>query len=652
MTSLRRTAPTVKEPEVVVKRTTKTKIPPVVTIDFETEAIEDHPRYPPKPVSMSIKMPGKKAKFYSWGHPCENNCTREDARRALLAVWESSYALNMHHAKFDYDVARVHFKLKELPWERLHDTMYLLFLVNPHAVTLQLKPASELHLGMPPEERDDVKDWILERLPPKKHGYKPSEWGKFICKAPGKVVEPYCNGDTERSDGLYYKLYPEVLERGMGEAYDRERRIMPILLRNEEEGIRVDHAQLAVDREKYGKALEHADNWIRKTLKAPNLNIDSDDELAAVLDSSGLVTDWVITKTGKKSTSKKNMTTDKILNPKVASVLGYRSRLSTCVSTFYDPWLEMAGHNGGIINTNWNQVRQPRAKGFAGARTGRLSSNPNFMNIPKDFVKKGERDGYIAPSFLKALPPLPLMRYYILPDKYGRTEGVFCSRDYSQQELRILAHFEDGALLQHYEDDPTLDAHILIGKLMAAAVGREFPRDHVKTVNFGKLYGMGLGALAEQLASNIDVAKEVSDAHKRALPGVGILEKAIKALSKAGEPIRTWGGREYYVEAPTFSKKYNRMQTFEYKLLNYLIQGSAADCTKEAIIRYDAVRTDARFLVTVHDEINISAPPKAVTSEMKKLREAMRSVEFDVPMLSDGKIGPRWGQLTKYKEAA
>ena len=92
------------------------------------------------------------------------------------------------------------------------------------------------------------------------------------------------------------------------------------------------------------------------------------------------------------------------------------------------------------------------------------------------------------------------------------------------------------------------------------------------------------------------------------------------------------------------------MQTFEYKLLNYLIQGSAADCTKEAIIRYDAVRQESRFLVTVHDEINISAPAKAIKKEMALLREAMQSVEFDVPMLSDGKTGPRWSSLTKFEE--
>jgi len=90
--------------------------------------------------------------------------------------------------------------------------------------------------------------------------------------------------------------------------------------------------------------------------------------------------------------------------------------------------------------------------------------------------------------------------------------------------------------------------------------------------------------------------------------------------------------------------------TFEYKLLNYLIQGSAADCTKEAIIRYMRVRKDGMFLSQVYDEINISVPGKALASEIRLLREAAESVEFDVPMLTDVEIGPNWHDLKPYQE--
>jgi len=271
-----------------------------------------------------------------------------------------------------------------------------------------------------------------------------------------------------------------------------------------------------------------------------------------------------------------------------------------------------------------------------------MSSNPNFMNIPKSFEDKG--DFYEHPAHVKSLPLLPLMRDYILPDP----RGVFMHRDYNQQEFRILAHFEDGELCQRYKDEPRMDIHTLVQDLIAEITGHRYPRGPVKSINFGKVYGMGLGKLAQAIGSTVDDAKRLSDAHRKALPGVRALEKSIKDMSKRGEPITTWGGRQYYVEDPKIIA--GRLQTFEYKLLNYLIQGSAADCTKEAIIRYDAERKESRFMLTVHDEINLSCPPKAVKKEMKMLADVMHSVEFDVPMLSDGKTGTRWGKLTKYED--
>jgi len=87
--------------------------------------------------------------------------------------------------------------------------------------------------------------------------------------------------------------------------------------------------------------------------------------------------------------------------------------------------------------------------------------------------------------------------------------------------------------------------------------------------------------------------------------------------------------------------------TYEYKLLNYLVQGSAADITKEAILRYHRhPKRTGRFLVTVYDEINVSA--KKAAHEMEILRQCMEGIELDVLLLSDGKTGPNWGTLTKF----
>ena len=161
---------------------------------------------------------------------------------------------------------------------------------------------------------------------------------------------------------------------------------------------------------------------------------------------------------------------------------------------------------------------------------------------------------------------------------------------------------------------------------------------------------MGLGSLAERLNTDIQTAKTIKNAYLGIFPELDELQKGLKQYAQTDQALRTWGGRQYFVEPPKYMEKRGRVVTFEYKLLNYLIQGSSADCTKEALIRYDAAKKDGRFLLTVHDEINISVPKKAVKTEMQVLRECMASVEFDVAMLSDGGVGPNWGALEKFKE--
>jgi DNA polymerase-1 len=221
-----------------------------------------------------------------------------------------------------------------------------------------------------------------------------------------------------------------------------------------------------------------------------------------------------------------------------------------------------------------------------------------------------------------------------------------------QQELRVLGHFGDGVLMEKFGLDPTLDVHDLAAKLIDDNFGIPVTRDDTKTLGFGLLYGMGLGALAERLNVDVNTAKKIKGAYLGIFPELKELQDGLKQYAAENRPLTTWGGRQYYCEEAKWSDKYNRMQTYEYKLLNYLIQGSSADCTKEAIIRYDTARNKGRVLLSVHDEINLSVPKKYVKSEMQLLREVMASVEFDVPMLSDGATGLNWGSLTKFEEKA
>lgn len=628
------------------------KCPPVTTVDFETLPSGKRPdTYPPKPVSVSIREPGmRKAQFFAWGHPSGNNCSEADAKRIVRSIWKPGKPLLFFNGKFDVDVAETHFDCPRLPATDMHDGMFAAFLRDPHSRALDLKGLSERWLNRPPEERDVLHEWAKKNKAQLLQQFhtKPFKPGAYIGFAPGELVGPYACADVDMTLPLFKLHWDYIIRAGMLEAYQREQRIMPIFLDNERVGLRVDMSLLRKEVRIYRAALQTCDEWLRKRLKTKDLNLDNDQEVVRAFERNKIIAeeDWSVTASGARSVSKDNLTPDLYRDARVASAFGYRNRLSTCLKMFMEPWLEQAERRSGWISTNWNQVRGTAG----GTRTGRPSTtDPNFLNISKDWDTKD--DGYVHPAFISGLPLLPLVRKYILPDD---DDSTFIHRDFNGQELRIAGHYEDGPLMEAYKKNPRIDVHQYVADLILERTGKEFHRGNVKIANFRIIYGGGANATAAGIGCSIAEAKELLAAHAKALPGIkgrGGLSDRIKQIGKEGEALYTWGGREYFVEPPSFSKKYKRHMTYEYKLLNYLVQGSAADATKEAIIRWhDHPKRDARFLVTVYDEINISAKTKKVPQQMEILRECMEGLEFDVPMLSDGKTGKSWGSLTKYKD--
>lgn len=623
--------------------------PQVCTIDFETDATAQRPAYPPEPCGVSIKWPGEPSRYFAWSHPTANNCTREDGVAALRRVWESGLPILCHNAKFDAAVAYERLGFPRLPWERVHDTMFLLFLVEPHSMTLALKPAAAKHLNMPPDEQNEVHEWLWARRATLEQAYrakvKKSELGAWISKAPGDIVGRYACGDTDRTAALFAKLWPVVQENGMGAAYDRERQLLPILMENEERGIRVDLERLGEETARYEEVLAQVEDWLRKDLRASGLNLDADRDVASVLLERGIVPkeNWSLTKSGQLSVAKDALKPQHFTGPngaQIASALGYRNRLVTCLKMFMQPWLAQASARGGIISTSWNQVRGDKG----GTRTGRTSTrDPNISNISKDF--EGRSDGYLHPDFLD-VPNLPLVRKFVLPDE----GGVFCHRDFDGQELRIFAHFESGALKSEYAANPSLDPHRWVQGKVRDIAGREIERTRIKNINFGRIYGGGVPRIQEIMGCSRNEAKELADVHSAAFPGMKHVNDAIRIVTAQGKPITTFGGRLYFPEERRLDKKTGRMLDFGYKLINYLVQGSAADYTKQCIIEWyshpDRDPSD-RFLCTVYDEINMNAPAERAREAMRVLREVMEQPRIDIPMLTTPKYGPNWGALTK-----
>lgn len=601
----------------------------MLTVDFETEAIQGNPIYnPPRPVGVSIKREGEESHYLAWGHPTENNCSFEDGRAQLLAaLHEDKEGYLAHNAPFEASILHRHFGYVQKDPLKVHDTQYLLFLTDPYATSFSLKPSAERILGLPPDEQTEVMRWVLAHVP----GSKKSDWGAHICKAPGKMAGRYAVGDTDRTRALYDVLYPRMLQAGMLEPYRREQHLMPVLTASSQRGVRLDTARLEQDITTYSAAKRTAENYIHKQLG--DFNIDSDEELASALERTGQVTAWVLTATGRRSTSRKNLV-GRVKDPALLAYLAYRGVLSTCLGTFALPWLEQARAEEGRLHPQWNQVRADKGtdNDMSGTRTGRMSCrNPNLQNPPNEF------ESLVIPE---GLPPPMIMRRYLLPE-----EGhVWLKRDFSAQEMRIMAHFAEGRLFDAFCLDPATDPHVAVQKMIKELLGIDMPRKYVKITGFGIMYGRGVPNLSAALGVDQEEGKRVRDAYYAALPEVRQLSIETRNRGKRGQFIRTWGGRVYYREP-------NDERDLSYKLLNYLIQGSAADQTKQAMVDWERVRAPHdTLLAAVHDEINVSAPVEDAANAMQRLKNAMNADRFDVPFMSEGYTGPNWGEIVSYKD--
>jgi len=618
------------------------------TVDFETKRIENRPAYPPEPVGVAIKEPNRSAVYHSWGHPCENNSTKSRARKELLRVWNKP--LLFHNAAFDIEVG---VEFLDLPVPKLwDDTLLLAYLYDPRAASLALKKMADMYLDMPPDEQTRLKEWIIEEHMKPNKLRKVSEWGAYISEAPGKLVGTYAKGDVIRTARLYRHFMPEIIRAGMVRAYDRERRIISIKLDMERAGIRIS-PRLKKDHGKYVKAYEGLEQKIKRKLKVgKDFNLNSGPQLADALIKQDKLDVIIKTPTGKVST-KRDILQENCNDKNLIQLLGFHGVLGTYIGTFIEPWIRSFETNAGEIFPSFNTVRSTDeyGRGGVGTRTGRLSSSkPNFQNVPADVESSQHVELLLALQKYLAGYDLRFigLRDYIIP----RSGRVFIARDYSQQELRILAHYEDGDLLNKYLADPKLDIHEFIRQLVNHQFHILYPRKFVKIVVFAILYGRGRASLAKQLSIDVDDATKLKNSVWEALPGVKWLDSELKDLAKNKKPFYTWGGRRYYAEPDKWINVngMERRKRFWYKMLNNLIQGSAADATKQGMINVsENVNPEyATILVQVHDELLIEVDKDKVDRQGKLIKDAMEDLDFDVPMLTDAKIGSvSWARLKK-----
>lgn len=589
------------------------------TVDFETARILPRPQYPPEPVGVAIRWPDGVCEYLRWGHPTGNNCDYAEAQRAISAAWRGPVLF--HNGKFDLEVA---WRWFHTPWpRRWDDTLFLLFLHEAHAKTFALKPACERLLGEPPTEQDALHDWIVKHI----RASTRKNAGAFIASAPGDLVEPYAIGDVRRTHRLFEFLAPDILQ-AQEVAYDRERRLMPHLVNAEARGIRVDQVWLLDWGAALAVALGLADRQIFKRIGS-TFNVNAGDELADALEKAGLVKEWELTPTGKRSTAKDALLRC-CIDIELTKLLAYRGIADTMLNTFVAPWLNSAKADGRL-HTNWSQVRGVDGNG---TRTGRIASDhPNLANVPN-------ASAVAVPT---GFPTLPVLRSALLPE-----EGCeWVAADYNSQELRIAAHYEDGPMLRAYQENPSIDQHVRAAELvtqylnvpMVTEAEKKLWRRRAKTTGFLILYGGGAKKLAQQLNCSLDEATRIREAYYIANPGLRGVIKAVSERARAYGFVRSLDGRLIRPEPPD-----EQGNDFSYKMFNKLVQGSAAGQTKEAIIQFCEAGTDATLAVQLYDEIGISAP---VGSDAGRVLEMtmINAMPCDTPMLVDVERGASWGEL-------
>jgi DNA polymerase-1 len=610
---------------------------PLATVDFETEGVEVRPKYPPVPTGVAIRYPSGKLKYWSWGHPSENNCTKYEAIRELQRIYRR-YRILFYHGQFDLDVGNVHLGLPLL--KDFEDGLYIAFLKDPHQRSLELKELAPKQLNMPADARDELRDWIVENIEGANKGKR--KWKEYICKAPGKLVGKYACADAEMTFRYFEAFYPEIEKRSMKPAYRREVKCLPITLEMER-GLRINASGLEQCGEIFQEASEDIYKKIRSKLGVKaGFNLNSGQQLGQALQSGGFLK-WIQkTPSGLVATGMdvlKKTCKDKDL----VNLLGMHSVLQKSMNTFIYPWLNQAQYTGGRICPHYNQTAGGDEDSRYGTRSGRYSSsNPNLQQVSANVEESKNRDLLmILQAYLKERFDFKFtgLRAFLLPDK----GSVLISVDYGQQEIRLLAHFERGELMEHFRRDPNFDLHTFIQKFIQKQTGIEYPRKFIKITVFSIIYGAGVKKIQMQLDTDWKTAETVYQGVFAAVPGLKRLIEDLKELERQDLPLTTWGGREYLCEPDHYDADKDRWYEFGYKMLNYQIQPSAADLTKEGMIQVADALPDCRIAGQVHDELLVMAPSR---SYGPKVVHAMCDLNLNVPIIAEPKYSRvSWGAV-------
>ena len=555
--------------------------------------------------------------YYPFGHFGGGNLIKEQVMRYMHDVCSLPCTKIFHNAQ--YDVGWLQAYGIDVKGE-IMDTMVAGALIDENRYTYKLNALAKDYIGELKAETD-----LIEAA--KAHGVDPK---MEMWKLPAEHVGYYAEQDARLTYLLWQRFKHEIRQQNLETIWELEKNLLPILIKMRKQGIRVNvekAEQLQIDFSKKEKVLL---SEIKK-LVGKDVDIWAARQIGFAFDKLGI--DYPKTpKTGEPS-----FTQNWLMNSKqeISKLIVEAREINKFHNTFLNSIMKY--EHKGRIHGEINQLRSDSG----GTVSGRLSmSNPNLQQLParnKDFG--------------------PLIRGLFLPEE-GHKWGSF---DYSQQEPRLVVHYA-ASIGEGYEGSQELveaytNADADFHQTVADLVGID--RKQAKTIGLGLMYGMGKNKLANMLGVSFDEAKELINKYNKRAPFVKMLSDRCMQKANSEGVIRTklgrkcrfemWEPKDFGVHTPerfeNASAKYgssNIKRAFTYKALNRLIQGSAADQTKQAVV--ECHKNGFTPILQIHDELCFNLTDDEDVGKIKRVMEGC--VKLKVPSVVDVAIGKDFGEAS------
>ena len=569
----------------------------VVAFDTETTGLDYEKD---KLVGFSFCFDEKEAFYVPFAHfylGVPDQISEDDVKSAMRKIFNSKVV--GHNIKFD-----LHFVTRFLEDDSLEvyaDSMILAWLINSESA-LSLDKLSSALLG---HQMVAFKDTVKK--------------GETFA---GVALEDACQYAAEDAfiTAKLYNIFLEKLELQnathlIDEARELEFPFIKTLLKMEKEGIEVNSSFLEEFLHEVKETLSHLTTSIYE-LAGSEFNINSTKQLGVILFETLELPVGKKTKTGY-STDEKVLSGLRDKHDIIPKLLEYRE-VYKLFSTYIEPLLKLSREDAkSRIHTSFVQT---------GTATGRLSSkNPNLQNIPTRTPLGAKiRQAFIAGEGKKLI-------------------GI----DYSQIELRLLAHYsQDSVLVSAFKDDK--DIHLQTAIVLFGEEEAPAKRSVAKTVNFGLLYGMGPKKLSDTLKITTKEAKEIIEKYFESFPTVRTYFRSIVDSSKEKGYVETLLKRRRYFDyenaTPMFRAAYER------ESVNSVFQGSASDLIKLSMNKIHTLIEDenlnAKMLLQIHDELIFEVKAEEAEALGAKFRSVMEDImELNIPLKASLNIGDNWSQL-------